>query len=174
MPSTPPRRERHYGSVSSAKVDELRLTLASAGIPKSGRIGFEIFDKANFGATDFTEHVNFRRALEGELERSIKTLSEVADARVHVTFPKDSVFIESRQPAKASVILGLRRGANVTAANVTAVRYLVASAVEGLAPESVSVMDSRGNSSAAPAAPSAATPSSPKPPSSTSRRSRKN
>jgi flagellar M-ring protein FliF len=131
--------------VPSARVDELRLSLAGAGIPKSGRIGFELFDKTNFGATDFTEHVNFRRALEGELERSIKTLSDVDQARVHVTFPKDSVFIESRQPAKASVILSLHRNANLTPANVTAVRYLISSAVEGLAPEAVSVMDTRGN-----------------------------
>lgn len=131
--------------VRSAKVAEVRLEMASAGLPKSGRIGFELFDKTNFGATEFTEHVNYRRALEGELERSVMSLSAVEQARVHLTFPKDSVFLESRQPAKASVMLRIRPGARLTPANVVAVTNLVASAVEGLAPEAVSVLDMRGN-----------------------------
>jgi flagellar M-ring protein FliF len=78
--------------VPSARLAELRLTMAAAGIPRSGRIGFELFDKTSFGATEFAEHVNYRRALEGELERSVMSLAEVEQARVHVTFPKDSVF----------------------------------------------------------------------------------
>src|SRR3984957_4597690 len=89
----------------SAQIPELRLELASAGLPKTGRIGFELFDKTNFSATEFTERVNYTRALEGELERSIMTLSEVESARVHVTFPRDSVFLESQQPGKASIIV---------------------------------------------------------------------
>jgi flagellar basal-body M-ring protein/flagellar hook-basal body protein fliF len=84
----------------SARVAELRLELAAAGVPKTGRIGYELFDKTNFGATEFTEHLNYHRALEGEIERSIGTLSSVEAARVHLTFPKDSVFLDSRQPAK--------------------------------------------------------------------------
>ena len=131
--------------VPSARVAELRLQMASAGLPKSGRMGFELFDKTNFGATDFTEQVNFRRALEGELERSVMALSEVEQARVHVTFPKDSIFLEARQPAKASVLLKLRLGAKLSSANVLAVTYLIASAVDSLAPESVSVLDMQGN-----------------------------
>lgn len=131
--------------VPSAKLAELRLQMALNGLPKSGRLGFEIFDKANFGVTDFAEHVNYRRALEGELERSIGSLSEVERARVHLTFPKESVYLEARQPAKASVILGLRPGAQLSAQNVAAVCNLLASAVEGLAPEAVSVVDTRGN-----------------------------
>ena len=79
--------------VPSAKVAELRLQLAAAGIPKTGRIGFELFDKTNFGATDFTEQINYHRALEGELERSVMCLAEVEQARVHLTFPKDSIFL---------------------------------------------------------------------------------
>ena len=79
----------------SERVAELRLQMASAGLPKSGRAGFELFDKANFGVTDFAEHINFRRALEGELERSIMALAEVESARVHLTFSKDSVFLEA-------------------------------------------------------------------------------
>ncbi|HTP87644.1 MAG TPA: flagellar basal-body MS-ring/collar protein FliF [Bryobacteraceae bacterium] len=131
--------------VPGARLDELRLEMAGAGLPKTGRIGFELFDKTNLGITDFTEHVNFRRALEGELERSVRALSEVQDARVHVTFPRDSVFLESREPAKASVLVHLRLGAHLSAANVNAITHLVASAVEGLNPDSVSVLDMSGN-----------------------------
>jgi flagellar M-ring protein FliF len=131
--------------VPAARVDELRLEMAGAGLPKTGRIGFELFDKSNLGITDFTEHVNYRRALEGELERSIRSLSEVQDARVHVTFPRDSVFLESREPAKASVLVHLRLGAHLSPQNVVAITNLLASAVEGLTPESVSVLDMTGN-----------------------------
>ena len=129
----------------SERVAELRIQMASAGLPKSGRAGFELFDKANFGVTDFAEHINFRRALEGELERSVTALAEVESARVHLTFPKDSVFLEAQQPAKASVLVRLKPGARLAPANVLAVCHLVASAVEGLAPEAVSVLDMNGN-----------------------------
>lgn len=132
-------------SVPSAKVAELRLQLAAAGVPKSGRIGFELFDKTNFGASDFTEQVNYHRALEGELERSVMALAEVEQARVHITFPKDSIFLESKQPAKASVLVKLRPGSLLSAQNVAAICQLTASAVDGLAPEAVSVVDTRGN-----------------------------
>lgn len=97
--------------VPSDRIAESRLGMAAAGLPKSGRIGFELFDKANFGATEFTEHINYRRALEGELERSVMSLAEVEQARVHLTFPKDSVFLEARQPAKGSVMVKIRPGA---------------------------------------------------------------
>jgi flagellar M-ring protein FliF len=118
--------------------------MAGLGLPKTGRIGFEIFDKTNFSATDFAEHVNYRRAIEGELERSVMSLAEVEQARVHVTFPKESVFLDSREAAKASVLVRLRAGAQLSGTNVSAITHLVASAVEGLAPESVSVVDMRG------------------------------
>jgi flagellar M-ring protein FliF len=127
------------------KVPELRLQMAGLGLPKTGRIGFEIFDKTNFGMTDFAEHVNYRRALEGELERSIMAISEVQQARVHVTLPKDSVFTDAREPAKASVLIGLRPGTRLSSLNVIAITNLVSSAVEGLSPESVSVVDMNGN-----------------------------
>ncbi|MFN7934640.1 MAG: flagellar basal-body MS-ring/collar protein FliF [Bryobacteraceae bacterium] len=131
--------------VRSGRLAETRLLIAGAGLPKSGRIGFELFDKTNFGATDFAEQVNFRRAMEGELERSMMSLSEVAEARVHLTFPKQSVFVEQRQPAKASVLLKLKPEARLSARNVLAIEHLVASAVEGLAPEQVTVVDMQGN-----------------------------
>lgn len=131
--------------VPSARVAELRLALAAAGLPKSGRIGFEIFDKSTFGMSDFTEQVNYHRALEGELERSVMSLAEVEQARVHITFPKDSLFLDERQPAKASVLVKLRSGAQLSAQNVAAICQLTASAVDGLLPEAVSVVDARGN-----------------------------
>ncbi len=117
--------------VPSGKVAELRLQLAAAGVPKSGRIGFELFDKSNFGTSDFAEQVNYHRALEGELERSVMSLAEVEQARVHISMAKDSVFLESRQPAKASVLVKLRPGAQLSAQNVAAICQLVASAVAG-------------------------------------------
>ncbi len=131
--------------VPSGRLAELRLSLAAAGLPKSGRIGFELFDKTNLGATEFTEHVNYRRALEGELERSVMSLAEVEQARVHLTFPKESVFLDAQQPAKASVLVRLKPSAHLAPANVVAITHLLASAVEGLAPEAVSVLDMNGN-----------------------------
>jgi flagellar M-ring protein FliF len=131
--------------VPSEKIAELRLQMATAGIPKSGRIGFELFDKTNLGITDFTEQVNYHRAVEGELERSVMAISGVEQARVHVTFLKDSAFTEDRQPAKASVMVKLKPGEKLSQQNAVAITQLVASAVEGLAPEAVSVMDMHAN-----------------------------
>ena len=131
--------------VPEAKVAELRLQMAGSGLPKTGRIGFEIFDKTNFGMSDFAEHVNFRRAIEGELERSVMSIAEIEQARVHVTFAKDSVFLDQREPAKASVLVRLRAGAMMLPQNVAAITHLVSSAVEGLSPAAVSVVDMQGN-----------------------------
>lgn len=142
--------------VPSDKVAELRVRLAAAGVPKSGRIGFEIFDQTNFGLTEFAEHVNYRRAIEGELERSVGALSEVERARIHISLPKDSVFLESRQEAKASVMVKLRRGFTLSAANASAIRHLVSSAVERLSPEAVTILDSDGNLLARPPKPRSA------------------
>ncbi len=131
--------------VPSARVAELRLQVAGAGLPRSGRAGFELFDRTNFGVTDFAEQINYRRALEGELERSVNSLSEVQEARVHLTFPKESVFVEQRQPAKASVMLKLRPGTRLEQPNILAISHLIASAVEGLSPDAVSIVDMQGN-----------------------------
>jgi len=131
--------------VPSARVAELRLEMAAAGLPRSGRLGFELFDKQNLGSTEFDDHIRLRRAIEGELERSVMTLTGVEAARVHVTFSKDSVFSDLRQPAKASVLIRLRPGAHLSAQNVAAIQHLAASAVEALQPESVTVVDMNGN-----------------------------
>jgi flagellar M-ring protein FliF len=130
--------------VPSASVAEARLALAGAGLPHTGRIGFELFDKANLGASDFTEQVNYRRALEGELERTVATLTEIDQARIHITFAKESVFLDSRLPAKATVVLKLKRAGILQQPSVMAIANLVASSVDGLAPEAVAVIDSSG------------------------------
>ncbi len=130
--------------VPAERVDGVRLQLAAEGLPQSGRLGFELFDQSNFGATEFAEQVNFQRALEGELERSVSSLAEVSTARVHLTLPKRSVFLDDEQPAKASVIVGLHPGRELTKDQTRAVSYLVASAVEGLDPSRVVVMDQSG------------------------------
>jgi flagellar M-ring protein FliF len=130
--------------VRSARLNELRLELAAEGIPRSGRIGFEIFDKTNFALTEFAEQVNYQRALEGELERTVAGLAEVEQARVHLTFAKQSIFVDNRQPAKASVVLKLRQGRRLSPVSIQSVVFLLSSAVEGLTPDQVSIIDHTG------------------------------
>lgn len=130
--------------IPSGKIADARLALASAGLPKTGRIGFELFDKTNFGATELVEHINYQRALEGELERTIMAISEVEMARVHLTLTKESVFLDQQQPAKASVMVKLRAGMRMQPQNVMAVSNLVASAVQDLSPSAVSILDTDG------------------------------
>ena len=110
--------------VPADRVDELRIQLTSDGLPQSGRIGFEIFDKTQFGATEFLEQVNYRRALEGEIARTIATMSDVASARVHIAMGKDSLFGEPR-PAKASVVLKLRGRRTLPDPSVNGITNLV-------------------------------------------------
>lgn len=130
--------------VASGRVAEVRLTMATAGLPKTGRIGFELFDKANFGASEFAEQVNYHRAIEGELERSVMSIREVEMARVHITLAKESLYSEARQPAKASVLVKLRNSAGLSAQNVAAICQLTASAVPGLSADQVSLVDTNG------------------------------
>ena len=130
--------------VPSAKLAEGRLAIAGAGLPRTGRIGFELFDRTNLGVSDFTEQVNFRRALEGELERTVASLAEVSHARIHLTLAKESVFLDSRQPAKATVVLTLKHTTGLSKGNITAIANLVASAVDNLSPESVAIIDGAG------------------------------
>jgi flagellar M-ring protein FliF len=136
--------------VPASRVDELKLELMSQGLPSSGRVGFELFDEVSFGATEFLEKVNYRRALEGELARTIGTISEVSNARVHIAMGKDSLFGESR-PAKASVVLKLRGQRQLANSSVIGITNLVAASVEGLGPESIVILDSFGRPLAKPA-----------------------
>jgi len=131
-------------SVPVERADELRLQFASGGLPSAGRIGFEIFDRTAFGTTEFLEHVNYRRALEGELARTISTLSEVASARVHIAMAKDSLFINQSEAAKASVVLRLKNNRPLPPGTVHGIAGLVAGSVESLRPESVVILDTYG------------------------------
>lgn len=126
--------------------DSLRLRFAGEGMPTSGRIGFEIFDKVAFGQTEFLEHVNYRRALEGELARTISSLSEVQAARVHIAMQKESLFGAKEQPAKASVTLTLKGSRALPPQAAASITNLVAASVEGLRPEQVVIIDSHGRS----------------------------
>ena len=137
--------------VPAARVDELRLDFASQGLPTAGRIGFEIFDRTSFGTTEFLEHVNYRRGLEGELARTIATISEVASARVHIALAKDSLFSGTAEQAKASVVLKLRTSRPLSASTVAGIAGLVSSAVESLRPESVVIVDTFGRPLSRPA-----------------------
>lgn len=128
--------------VPKSKIHEVRLALASAGLPKGGGVGFEIFDKTDFGTTEFVQQLNYQRALQGELARTIKEIDEVKDARVIIVMPKDSVFVEDTKPPSASVFLKLRT--KMPPGKVEAVVHLVASAIEDLTPELVTVVDSNG------------------------------
>lgn len=130
--------------VPEDKIDELRLAMSAQGLPSSGRIGFEIFDRTSFGATEFLEHVNYRRALEGEIARTIMTLGEVASARVHIAMSKESLFESRSQQAKASVILKLKGRQGLMPPTVSGIASLVASSVEGLRPEAVVILDNFG------------------------------
>lgn len=136
--------------VPEDRADELRLELSAQGLPTSGRVGFEIFDKVTFGATEFVEQVNFRRALEGEIARTISTLSEVSSARVHIAVAKSSLFETREQPAKASVFLKLKGNRPLAPSTARGICTLVASSVEGLSPDSVAILDSSGRSLARP------------------------
>jgi flagellar M-ring protein FliF len=130
-------------SVPSDQLDKTRLLLAAEGQPQTGRLGFEIFDKTNWAGSDFSEQVNYQRALEGELERTIQTLGNVQAVRVHLVMPHDSLFSGQERVAKAAVVIKLR-GGNLTDDEVNAVTHLVASAVDNLSPENVTLIGADG------------------------------
>ncbi|MBN9469998.1 MAG: flagellar M-ring protein FliF [Bosea sp.] len=126
-----------------ADVPRLRLDLAGKGIPSGGGVGYEIFDKGDaFSSTSFVQNINHLRALEGELSRTIRSISRVQAARVHLVIPERRLFERDREPPRASIALKL--AGDLDAAQVRAVRHLVASAVDGLKPERVSIVDERG------------------------------
>jgi flagellar M-ring protein FliF len=130
--------------VPEDKLDAARLETAAAGLPRGARMGFELFDTPNWAGSDFTEKVNYQRALEGELERTLGTLSEVEAVRVHLVMPEESLFTEQERAAKAAVILKTRTGRLSEQAQL-AIPQLVASAVDRLKPENVTVVDADSN-----------------------------
>ncbi len=140
--------------VPAPQLDKARLATAAKGGVKSGRLGFELFDKPNWVGSEFDEQVNYQRALEGELEHTIGTLSDIESARVHLVMLHDSLFREEERPAKASVVLKLRH-ASLADGEAEAIRNLVASAVDGLSPDRVVLVDAAGRQPLGPKTPEA-------------------
>lgn len=130
--------------VPSDRVYDLRLSLASEGLPQGGGVGFEIFDRKNFGMTEFVQKLNYQRALQGELARTITQLSGVEQARVHLVIPEKTLFKDAEKPATASVVLKMKGSKNLKESEVQGILHLVASSIEGMNSENVTVLDSRG------------------------------
>ena len=129
--------------VPAQSVYEMRLDLATAGLPQSGGVGYEVFDKNNFGMTDFVQKLNYQRALEGELTRTIQGLDEVEQARVHIVIPEQRLYTEEKSMPTASVVLKLR--GRLSPGQIQGITRLVGSSVEGLQPENVTIIDTNGN-----------------------------
>ena len=130
--------------IPQERIYETRMELASAGLPQGGSIGFELFDDTKLGMTEFAQNVNYQRALQGELVRTINGFAEVESCRVHIVMPEKSLFIDEEQPASASVVLKLRHGQWLTQQQVQGIVHLVSSSVSRMSPENVTVVDSSG------------------------------
>jgi flagellar M-ring protein FliF len=131
--------------VQANKVPEARLRLASQGLPKGGSAGFELMDNQKFGTSQFVEQVNYQRALEGELARSINSISAVDSARVHLALPKPSLFVREQKSPSASVVLTLHRGRSIDEGQVSAIVHLISSSVPELSAKAITVVDQAGN-----------------------------
>jgi len=131
--------------VPADKVHATRLQLAGQGLPRTGQVGFELFDNTRFGASQFNEQVTYQRSLEGELGNSIETLQSVQKARVHLAIPRETLFVRERRAPTASVLLSLYPGRMLNQNQVAAITWLVSSSVPGLASEDVSVVDQNGH-----------------------------
>ncbi len=130
--------------VPKSEMYELRLLLASEGLPRGGGVGFELFDRQELGVTDFVQRLNYQRALQGELARTIAGMPEIVEARVHIVTPKESLFLENQKETSASVALKLRPGRTLSPGQVESIVNLVASAVAGLHPTQITVVDLKG------------------------------
>ena len=131
--------------VQANKVPEARLRLASQGLPKGGTAGFELMDNQKFGTSQFAEQINYQRALEGELARSINSISAVESARVHLALPKPSLFVRDQKKPSASVVLSLHRGRSLDEGQISAIVHLISSSVPELSAKSITVVDQAGN-----------------------------
>ncbi|SFU20142.1 flagellar M-ring protein FliF [Kosakonia arachidis] len=131
--------------VPEEQVYDLRLKLAQQGLPKGGSVGFELLDQEKFGISQFSEQINFQRALEGELSRTIDTLGPVKSSRVHLAMPKESLFVQEKRPPSASVTLNLVGGRTLDEGQVSAITHLVSSAVPGMSADNVTIVDQNGH-----------------------------
>lgn len=130
--------------VAAGRLYETRMALAGRGVPQGGGVGFEIFDKQTLGMTDFVQRLNYQRALQGELARSISELDTVEAARVHLAMPERSLFVAEERRPSASVVLKLKPGRSLAPEQISGVVHLVAASVEGLRPADVTVVDVNG------------------------------
>lgn len=126
-------------------VHEVRMELASQGLPQGGGIGFEIFDNSKLGMTEFVQNVNYQRAIQGELSRTINRFDEIESSRVHLVMPPKSLFVENEEPARASVVIKLRPKKTLSPEQIQGIIHLISSSVAGLKPENVTIVDSMGN-----------------------------
>ncbi|MBP0592873.1 flagellar M-ring protein FliF [Paraburkholderia sp. LEh10] len=131
--------------IPADQVHEMRLRLASQGLPKSGSVGFELMDNQKFGISQFAEQVNYQRALEGELQRTIESISTVKTARVHLAIPKPTVFVRDREAPSASVLVNLYPGRMLDEGQVVAITHMVSSAVPDMPVRNVTIIDQDGN-----------------------------
>jgi flagellar M-ring protein FliF len=130
--------------IPRARIYEVRLDLASQGLPRGGSVGFEVFDNTKLGMTEFVQNINYQRALQGELSRTINQLAEVESSRVHIVMSQRSLFIQEEEPASASVTLKLRPGRWLSDDQVQGILHLVSSSVPRLSPQKVTVVDQNG------------------------------
>ncbi len=126
-------------------VYETRMELASQGLPQGGGVGFEIFDNSKLGMTEFVQNVNYQRAVQGELSRTINRFEEIESSRVHLVMPPKSLFVEKEEPARASVVIKFRPGRSLNADQIQGIVHLISSSVSGLKAENVTIVDSLGN-----------------------------
>jgi len=131
--------------VPQSQKDSLRLQVAGQDVLKGESVGFEVFNESQIGQTDFVQQVNYQRALQGELSRTIGSMPQVKSARVHLVLPEKSLFIEQQNPSSASVLLNLKPGSELKQDQVDSIVSLVATAVEGLKKESITISDAAGN-----------------------------
>ena len=130
--------------VPADKVYELRMAMASEGLPQGSGIGFEVFDNAKLGMTEFMQNVNYQRALQGELSRTINQIDEIESSRVHIVMSTQTLFIEEETPASASVVLKIKPGKRLGQGQIQGIIHLVSSSISGLSTEHVTVVDNRG------------------------------
>jgi len=131
-------------AVPSEDVYKQRIAIAAMGIPKNSKVGFEIFDKTEFGATDFEQKIKYLRALEGELARTIESLGPISNASVHIAVPKETVFAQKQSAPTASIVLNIRSGMNLSLKQILGIKNLIAASVAQLTPENVSIVNQDG------------------------------
>ncbi|XBC41323.1 MAG: flagellar basal-body MS-ring/collar protein FliF [Buchnera aphidicola (Nurudea yanoniella)] len=131
--------------VPERQLEKVQVNLSEQGLPKSSNIGFELLDQEKFGISQFNEQINYQRALEGELARSIQQLNNIKTARVHIAFPKPSLFVQDKKFPSASIILGVKKDSDINFNQINAILHMVSSSVSGLSIENVTIIDQTGN-----------------------------